>query len=355
MSSPAISVAVLTTPERREYLRDLLRSIERAARVYSGEISVLLVMDRSEAIEFELEGEFEHFSYEVIDSDGWVATGRQRAVEECADECLLFVDDDCRVENELFVRYAERIQESDRAKIGALYGQTFFEGAESTAFRATWGSGIIHMFQAAGANDVLEWAPTANALFDVSAVRDIGGFDTDDPVLVTGEDADIGIRLSEAGYRNITAPESVAYHTTATWEDLWTNLKRTYHSGRAEAWLSQKYPSRTSPDRGRATFLLLFATALVSLPIPAAVPLVIALGLYVSIRHLRQNSASHWRPWDPEVIVAGLYGLAVDVGYISEHISRRPNDITDLWSRFIWIRDATVIQPEITRYGPFER
>lgn len=251
---PDLTVGVLTLPGRLQLYKQLLASLETAASCYPGRIHLLTASPHSTKIR-KATSSCELSSQHLV-TDGTAPQGRQRILDNAQTDWLLFVDDDCKVAQDIFSTYALSIHQQASSNIGALYGKIEFAGDSSAAFRACEVSGFLSAFTKTHQKQKVEWAPTANSLFHVPAAKDVGGFDTSNPVDVSGEDVDLGIRLKRSGYQSITIPKAVVHHQIATWNDIWSNIQRVYLYGKSEAWLSHKYPNRRQgsiemPSRSR--------------------------------------------------------------------------------------------------------
>jgi hypothetical protein len=62
--------------------------------------------------------------------------------------------------------------------------------------------------------------------------------------VVGGEDVDLGIRLSEAGFTIVCDPKAVVVHDRGSTDRLATVCRRLYTYGRGEQWLCTVHPRR---------------------------------------------------------------------------------------------------------------
>lgn len=254
---PPITVGILTVPGREELFDKLLQSLEVAASNYPGKISVRIATPEPNNTRC-LTRTYD-LTCRYIETNGTAPKGRQNIIESTPTEWLLFLDDDCTVEEDIFFTYARTLRSKQENNLGAIYGRIEFAGKPSAAFEACEVANFIYPFRFAHSRQAVEWAPMANALLNVPAVKKVGGFDTSNPIRVSGEDVDLGIRLSKSGYESLTEPEAVAHHALTTWNDFWGNIRRFYVYGKSEAWLSTKYPNRRQgsvevPSRSRIIY-----------------------------------------------------------------------------------------------------
>lgn len=245
MTKIPLTIGILTIPGRLSFLEKLAGSLSNAVDYYEGSVEVLIAGEEVDSAVSMLD-EVLACPVSHIETDGTAPVGRHRLVEAAETEWLLFLDDDCRVDESLLVAYNDAIQ-SAAEDVAAIYGPLIFEGRRSTAFEAYRFTPFVHPLQIAKWRNNVEWAPTANAAFSVPDVRAVGNFDVENPAAVSGEDVDIGLKLNAADHDLVTAPEAKAYHSTESWNELAGNIRRVYTYGLSEAWLVQRYPERTGP------------------------------------------------------------------------------------------------------------
>ena len=234
---PEIAVAFLTAGYGRS-IRELVESLKLAIAEYRGPCTVVCVAHTTGGTPQYLPKRLGSAPVLRVEFGGRAPAGRRLAAEATTAPWVLFVDDDCLVDSGILTAYAEKVRSVGEGGTAAIFGLTKFVGKTSTAFRACWLTPFVHPFQIAAMYDEVEWAPTSNSLFSQKALAAVGGFDTSNPVRMSGEDVDIGLRFRAAGLRCYTCPESIVAHTTATWSSLWGNVQRFLNYGRSEAWLA---------------------------------------------------------------------------------------------------------------------
>jgi len=158
---------------------------------------------------------------------------RNRGAQIARGEILAFTDHDCQPEP---------------GWLSALAG--FFTSAlpETPAvggpiFNVTQGH-WLHQFQALRSSDHMAnfqseplYLDTANAAIRRSAFDLLGGFG---PAYHWSEDVDLGFRLRRSGFRLVTTPSAVVWHTGAT--SLGAYLMRSFRIGSGTARLIHGYP-----------------------------------------------------------------------------------------------------------------
>ena len=316
--TPPLTIGILTIPDRLHLLESLAASLSDAMDNYDSNIEILVAGNSIDPAA-ELLRDVVTCPVSKIETDGTAPAGRHRIIETARTDWVLFVDDDCRVDIRLLIAYANEIEKADETT-GAVYGPLIFEGPRSRAFEAYRFTPFIHPLQIAMWRDEVEWAPTANALFSTSAVRDVGNFDIENPIAVSGEDVNIGLRLEAAGYDLLTAPTAKVYHTTESWNGVRDNLRRCYTYGLSEAWLVHQYPDRTRPLGGQALSISLASGLLIFWVVIFTLFTIPLLFLIWGIR-----LAYRWSTIDSDTsllsyALADCYSLANSIGYVRQTV-----------------------------------
>lgn len=348
MTKTPLTIGILTIPGRLSLLEKLAESLSTAVDCYEGPVEVLVAGEEVDSAVSMLD-EVLGCPVSHIETDGTAPLGRHRLIEAAETEWLLFLDDDCRVDESLLVAYNDAIQ-SVAEDVAAIYGPLIFEGRRSTAFEAYRFTPFVHPLQIAKWKNNVEWAPTANAAFSVPDVQAVGNFDVENPVAVSGEDVDVGLRLNAAGHNLVTAPEAEVYHSTESWNDLVGNIQRVYTYGLSEAWLVQRYPERTESLLcsvadgiiGGLVMIGILSSMVTLLTIPL---LCLAWVLGLLLRKIKTD------PTTPLVayVLADVYRIVNYLGYARGTV-RVNGTIRNLTRRFIFYRH-NYVHPRIKKKG----
>jgi GT2 family glycosyltransferase len=87
----------------------------------------------------------------------------------------------------------------------------------------------------------------------------VGLFDTSFPFALGGDDTDLGIRVTDAGYLLATNRFAVVNHEKRTWSSVSLISKRLFRWGRMHFFMMMKHPHRTNinPPTVLSTFIIL--------------------------------------------------------------------------------------------------
>lgn len=199
MSNPKISV-IIPTFNSLEYLDRCVGSVAEAVRHY-GNAELILVDNGSSDGTYERTREL--FPQAIVARAPNVRIGavRNRGARLGDGEYLAFVDSDCCVPPDFLNRAVEIVQAANADAVGCEY---------TLPSESVWHEKVWHF---------LHWPPLSGytpyryssgyLLIRREAFEKAGGFSES---LVTGEDAEIGLRFRRAGMRVFRANELPAYH-----------------------------------------------------------------------------------------------------------------------------------------------
>jgi hypothetical protein len=173
-----------------------------------------------------------------------VTEKRDLGLHAATNDWIVFVDDDCTVAERALGVFASVIEDAEDSVAG-YFPVTEFVGDRALAFECCHGTPFMRHWKKAKRNTDLTWGPLTLAVFDRETLLAVNGFDESFASVMGGEDIDLGLRLTERGYRLVGIPETLVYHTTATWNSLWGNCRRFFEYGRGEAALTHRHPDRS--------------------------------------------------------------------------------------------------------------
>lgn len=269
---------VIPTCGRETYVQRLLASLRIARDHYKGAVEVIVVdsSDKRSAKWIEECCTLHGAIYQPGEQS--VRWKRNHGVSKAGYPIILFIDSDCEVDVNIFNEHA-RIYESGVDCLGGVYGLTRFRGKRSFLWRIIELTPFIHVFSFAECYPYVQWAIGNNISFYRTIFCELGGFDESFPFRLGGDDLDLSLRLTTAGYWLQTNPKAVTYHTRDTWNRWSVLLERAVRWGRMEYYLACKHPQllrRGLPEQGPV--FLAFALA--------ALVLTIATGSYLPIMGL---------------------------------------------------------------------
>ncbi|MFK0097254.1 glycosyltransferase family 2 protein [Streptomyces sp. NPDC091040] len=279
---------VVPVKGRVALMRAQLASL-RGAMDHSPEPSEVIVVDDSEPSDAALhQANCQEFGARYVRGSRHVGAKRNLGVESASYDLVLFTDSDCRVPQDLIARHISTLRGAD-ASVGGVAGPTFVEQRQSPANRVMRWSKLI--------NDDLErpqrcatvtWATTTNLAVRREVFMEVGGFPSESLDHVGGEDCDLGIKISDAGYKIVCDAGAVAVHDQDIVGSLGSAARRLYGYGRSEQWVCSVHPHHRRPALNAftvATAAAVAGTALAArtrgrslLAAPAA------LGILVAVR-----------------------------------------------------------------------
>ncbi|WP_436906604.1 glycosyltransferase family 2 protein [Halosimplex marinum] len=236
-SAPSVSV-VVPTHDRVDLCRAACDSLETAIDGYEGDVSVTVVNSASERV---TDGDDERFEEISVRRDRSAAEKRNIGWRSAESEWVAFMDDDCTVDPDTFEILREYLADAS-GDVGGFYPVTEFSGDTELGFEACEGTFFTNLFRFASRREELDWGPLTFAVFRRSALESVDGID--ESFEVSGEDVDLGASIRRAGYRLRGIPDTIAYHTTSTWNSVRGNANRFYAYGYGEGDLKRKHRSQ---------------------------------------------------------------------------------------------------------------
>ena len=275
---------VIPTHGRYELIVALLESVCADARDAEFDIEVILVDDSPPA-------EADRIRRAAAEHGAWILSGvvhvgekRNHGAEQAAHEIVLFLDSDVRIRPGTLRAHVDRLSQAPEDVAGCL-GKVEFVGQETYAWQVIESMQLTLPFSYPDVAEKVPWGPTANLSLRRGPFLQVGGFDTSLP-RYGGEDVDLGLRLSDQGFRIITAPDAIAEHAIKTWSTWRQNLRRLWSFGLADYHLLVRHPKRgfldfpTGPMLWIAQFLIL--TVLVAVHMVTPLTALCALGASIA-------------------------------------------------------------------------
>lgn len=322
---------VIPTYKRVFHLETLLVALREAASQTSCSVEVLIVDDSPSPEKEEIQSLADRFQFRYICGPKSVASKRNIGIQEAVFNYILFLDSDCRPDVKLLVEHQKALAAGE--EIGGCLGMLVFSGPDSWFWNAIELTSFVVPFAWPRYDQVVPWGPTANISFRKDVLRGVGGFDETFPPEPGGEDVDLGLRVTKAGYRIVTNQEAVVYHTKETWDNVAAMSKRLYTWGKADYHLWVRHPDRSFGQIPRLIpvgVLFMLICAVLSLAKLSLWPLImwlcwLALTLLFQA-YLQHARFGYGRKSDLARQLAGLYlTLCDEAGFMSQ--AARSNDL----------------------------
>jgi glycosyltransferase involved in cell wall biosynthesis len=229
---------VIATEGRVSLLADLLKSIGAARETYTGETEVVVV-DSSEAGEaLEVMAECDKYGAVYVAGPENVREKRNMGIAVAIGDVVVFVDSDETVGPEFFAHHARAYEGSD---VGGAVGPVEFVGDSSASWRAVAASRYLHPFSLALRSETPPWGPCANISYRRDALEAAGGFETNWPFRLGADDVDLSLRVRALGWRLVSVPAAVVFHSNSTWLPIRRTIARGFRWGRMHVYLSERH------------------------------------------------------------------------------------------------------------------
>jgi len=243
-----VSVVIPTYYEHIKYLRKLLESLDKAINYFTkkfNKTAEIVVVDTS--LRDEIKTICVENNTKYYRAQGNLNIARNTGIENASYEIILFIDSDCEVTEDLICEhYSTYLQNNN--EIGGVLGLTLFVGKDSFAHKVMTSTPFITPFGFANITEHAPWGTFTNISFNKNVLNEVGRCDKNWPLRHGGEDVDLGWKVTARGYHIISSKEAVVYHRKETWSSFKKNLVRTWVWGRADFYLLQKFPQKSSLD-----------------------------------------------------------------------------------------------------------
>ncbi len=187
------------------------------------------------------------FGARYVTGSRHVGAKRNLGVERATYDLILFTDSDCRVPPDIFERHIKTLR-SAHASVGGVAGPTFVEYGRTPANRIMrWSKLINDDLERPSRCATVAWATTTNLAVRREVFEEVGGFPSESLDMVGGEDCDLGLKMSDAGYAIVCDAEAVVVHDHDITDSLGTAARRLYSYGRSEQWVCTVHPRHRRP------------------------------------------------------------------------------------------------------------
>lgn len=254
-----ISIVIISRG-REKLLDELLQSVQKAQEQVDFPTEIILVdSSLGDSIE-NVRALSEKYHTKYFYQDITVSAKRNYGAKKCQYEVILFLDSDCLATPEILKHYAEIYREYPEA--GGAAGPLEFVGEDTWFWKVVEKTPYTIFFSSPKWGKTLTWSPTANFSVKKDAFLSVGGFDESFPKNPGGEDVDMGLRLSKAGYTLYSVPEALVYHSKSTWSPVKSMFRRVFHYGAGDLYLLERYPQMGCCCMPRRMLMILYGILL---------------------------------------------------------------------------------------------
>lgn len=245
MYPQGISV-VIPTEGRLELLQRLLESLGMARLSSPVDVEVIVVDSTPQPDKARVKEAVLHGDAVCLDGSRDVRAKRNAGVAAARYSVILFVDSDCQATSGLLAAHWRALAVDD-GRVGGAAGLTCFVGEAGAGWRIVEGTSLVAQFSAPTTGADLRWAPCCNLSYRHQVLDEIGPFDTSLPHRLGGDDLDLSLRMTTAGYRLVSCPEAMVHHSRRTWNSARSVLGRAFRWGRMHYHLLSRHPQARTP------------------------------------------------------------------------------------------------------------
>lgn len=250
---------VIPTFGREKLVHRLLESLSLARSIYPGKVEILIVDSSNNFAAECITASCKEFNAQYFKGQQSVRWKRNFGVSQSACPIILFIDSDCRVDEFIFHEHARiYLENSQNLKLGGVFGVTRFEGERKFIWKVIERTSFLDVFSFADQYPYVEWAIGNNISYYKRVFEQIGRFEENFPFRLGGDDLELGLRISRAGFLIKTNPKAITHHNRDTWNSWKSILERATRWGRMEYYICMKHPFLLRRDLPRQEPLFLF-------------------------------------------------------------------------------------------------
>lgn len=252
MNYNGISI-VIATKGRLKLLEDLLKSVQVARSNFDKPTEVLLVDDSNDADLPTIERLCSSYGARRIPFGPSVPQKRNVGAHYAQFDIVLFLDSDCLATPNILNEHYRLYGGKDVAGVAGYLefteeGSWFWGAVEKTPF--------VICFDLPRWLDTVPWTATANFSVLKHVYEQVGGCDKAFPDKPGGEDVDLGLKITKAGYTIKCTAAGKVYHSKETWQQPNAMFKRLWHYGAANYYLADRHPDYRFSIMPRKSFVL---------------------------------------------------------------------------------------------------
>jgi len=338
---------IIPTHNRSDMVATLFGTLDKAQSIYPGEVEVLVVdssVGEAELIIRDL-CDKNHASY--LRCTNHVTKKRNLGLREAVSKYIFFTDSDCEVSPQIFVQHAQTYK-SAPDNIGGVLGLTIISGELAPIWKILrFDTSFTAAFSFAHWLEHAPWGTCTNLSFRRDILLKAGGFDDTWPLVVYGEDVDLGIRINESGYKIVCNNQAVVRHNSTTLLSSKQVLLKKFRTGQADYYLGQKHSEKLSPEFPgwiAISILLFFVLLVKSLIVRSFCPIFFLIffllgGVACQSIFTIRATGTDWRSFLQHAAVI-LFEATFDVGRLSKAI--RHGKFHRLWTKFVYVEQQLI-------------
>lgn len=247
-ASPIGISVVIPTRGRAHLVRQLLESLNAARQSYAGSSEILVIDSSSGKERLDIERSCAAFGCALQHMPNNVREKRNWGITHARYPVVLFVDSDCIAGPSLLWEHARLYGQRDLAGLGGVVGLTRFVGKETWIWQIIKRTSTLDAFSYPERHSVVPWGPTCNMSYRRDVLEQVGLFDTSFPFALGGDDTDLGLRVTDSGFRLHTNVRAVVEHEKETWSSVSAISRRLARWGRMHFYMMRKHPHRLTPN-----------------------------------------------------------------------------------------------------------
>jgi GT2 family glycosyltransferase len=252
-----ISIIIITY-NRSKYVQILLSSLKKSRSNFKHQTEIIVVDDSNPDEAQRISSAcFCHNARYVKSNSRSVNIKRNIGANLALHPIILFLDSDCEAHPKILEAHLSAYKTGD---IGACLGLLEFVGPNNWFWQVITKTPFILAFEFPKHMETAPWGPSANFSVRADVFKSIGGFDETFPPRPGGEDVDLGLRITKAGYKIRCNPDALVSHTKDTWNRFKLMRKRLFTWGKAEYHLMDRHPNVLQAALPRFTLIFIIIT-----------------------------------------------------------------------------------------------
>ena len=333
---------VVPTHNRSDLLATLFDSLVIAKDEFSGRVETIIVDSSSGAEAQAIQSLCEKYSARYLRCANRVTQKRNLGVQEAAGEYIFFTDSDCDLSKDVFVQHILTYETCGK-NTGGVLGLTLVCGDTAPIWRSLHlDSSFTTSFSFARWMEIAPWGTCTNLSFRTEVLKKVGGFDEDWPLVVYGEDVDLGMRFNQAGYEIHCNQQAVVRHNSATIHGTMQVLRKKFFTGRADYHLGKKHPDRLALEFPSWTALglillpIFIGKSLIELYLDPLLMFAAAISLGILFQAFLTAKASKTGQQDIfRYALVIIFEAVFEFGKICE--SLRNGQLRRMWTKFVYV------------------